>query len=142
MFSSPNHCGRHLGKINGHNSTYVKIWRCTFGRITRVLWENLWENCCNAKLRCLSGLPSRKNSGNCRFNSIKDRPTCHRSLFQAYKFGFWSTRTQVTSYPSQLVPFFCQLVPKSTRTLVNSYPSKLVPFLKHGYYGSVCYGCV
>ena len=33
----PNHCGRHLGKINGHNSTYVKVWRCTFGRITRVL---------------------------------------------------------------------------------------------------------
>ena len=41
------------------------------------------ENYCNAKLRCLSGLPSRKNSGNCRFNSIKDRPTCHKSLFQA-----------------------------------------------------------
>ena len=30
--------------------------------------------------------------------------------------GFWSTRTQVNSYPSQLVPF-----------LVNSYPSQLVP---------------
>ena len=24
----PNHCGRHLGKINGHNSIYVKVWRC------------------------------------------------------------------------------------------------------------------
>ena len=37
--TSPNHCGRHLGKINGHNSTYVKVWRCTFGRITRVLMK-------------------------------------------------------------------------------------------------------
>ena len=33
----PNHCGRHHGKINGLNSTYVKVWRCTFGRITQVL---------------------------------------------------------------------------------------------------------
>ena len=57
---SPNHRGRHLGKINGHNSTYVKVWRCTFGRITRVVRENHGESCCNAKLRCLSGLPSRK----------------------------------------------------------------------------------
>ena len=38
----PNHCGRHLGKINGHNSTYVKVWRCTFGRITRVLKGKSW----------------------------------------------------------------------------------------------------
>ena len=22
----PIHCGRHLGKINGHKSTYVKVW--------------------------------------------------------------------------------------------------------------------
>ena len=33
----PNHCGRHLGKINGHNSIYAKVWQCTFGRITQVL---------------------------------------------------------------------------------------------------------
>ena len=38
----PNHCGRHLGKINGHNSTYVKVWRCTFGRITLVLMGKSW----------------------------------------------------------------------------------------------------
>ena len=38
----PNHCGCHLGKINGHNSTYVKVWRCTFGRITRVLMGKSW----------------------------------------------------------------------------------------------------
>ena len=25
---SPNHCGRHLGKINGHKSIYVLTWRC------------------------------------------------------------------------------------------------------------------
>ena len=36
-FARPNHCGRHLGKIHGQNSTYVKVWRYTFGRITRVL---------------------------------------------------------------------------------------------------------
>ena len=24
----PNHCGRHLGKINGHKSIYVLTWRC------------------------------------------------------------------------------------------------------------------
>ena len=41
--SRPNHCGRHLGKINGHNSTYVKVWRCTFGRITRVLIGKSWR---------------------------------------------------------------------------------------------------
>ena len=40
--SSPNHCGRHPGKINGHNSTYAKVWRCTFGRITRVLMGKSW----------------------------------------------------------------------------------------------------
>ena len=99
---SPNHRGRHLGKINGHNSTYVKVWRCTFGRITRVVRENHGESCCNAKLRCLSGLLSRKNSGNCRFNSIKDRPTCHRSQFQAYKFAmhFRTSRCDVTDYAS------------------------------------------
>ena len=38
----PNHCGHHLGKINGHSSTYVKVWRCTFGRITRVLMGKSW----------------------------------------------------------------------------------------------------
>ena len=38
----PNHCGCHLGKINGLNSTYVKVWRCTFGRITRVLMGKSW----------------------------------------------------------------------------------------------------
>ena len=38
----PNPCGHHLGKINGHNSTYVKVWRCTFGRITRVLMGKSW----------------------------------------------------------------------------------------------------
>ena len=26
--SSPNHRGRHLGKINGHKSIYVLTWRC------------------------------------------------------------------------------------------------------------------
>ena len=30
LLSRPNHCGRHLRKINGHKSTYVKVWRCTF----------------------------------------------------------------------------------------------------------------
>ena len=39
---SPKHCGRHLGKINGHNSTYVKVWRCTFGQITQVLMGKSW----------------------------------------------------------------------------------------------------
>ena len=24
----PNHCGRHLGKINGHKSVCVLTWRC------------------------------------------------------------------------------------------------------------------
>ena len=38
----PNHCGRHLGKINSHTSTYVKVWRYTFGRITRVLMGKSW----------------------------------------------------------------------------------------------------
>ena len=102
IFIRPNHCGRHLGKINGHNSTYVKVWRCTFGRITRVLMGKSWGHLLLSKLRCLSGLPSRKNSGNCRFNSIKDRPTCHRSLFQAYKFAmhFRTSRCDVTDYGS------------------------------------------
>ena len=27
--NSPNHCGRHLGKINGHKSVYVLTWRCS-----------------------------------------------------------------------------------------------------------------
>ena len=100
--ASPNHCSRHLGKINGLNSTYGKVWRCTFGRSTRVLMGKSWGKCCNAKLRCLSGLPSRKNSGKCRFNSIKDRPTCHRSLFQAYKFAMHirTSRCDVTDYAS------------------------------------------
>ena len=35
----PNHCGRHLGKINGRKSTYVKVWRCTFWWITMFLTE-------------------------------------------------------------------------------------------------------
>ena len=30
----PNHRGRHLGKINGHKSIYIKVWRCTFWWIT------------------------------------------------------------------------------------------------------------
>ena len=30
----PNHCGRHLGKLKNHKSTYVKVWRCTFWWIT------------------------------------------------------------------------------------------------------------
>ena len=57
-------------------------------------------SCCNAKLRCLSSLPSRKNSGNCRFNSIKDRPSCHRSLFQAYEFAmhFRTSSCDVTDW--------------------------------------------
>ena len=38
----PNHCSRHLEKINGHNSTYVKVWLCTFGRITQVLMGKSW----------------------------------------------------------------------------------------------------
>ena len=42
MMNSPNHRGRHLGKMNGHNSTYVKAWRCTFGRITRVVMGKSW----------------------------------------------------------------------------------------------------
>ena len=25
---TPNHCGRHLGKINGHKPIYVLTWRC------------------------------------------------------------------------------------------------------------------
>ena len=41
--SRPNHCGRHLGKVNGHKSTYVKVWRCTFfSWITMFLTENPW----------------------------------------------------------------------------------------------------
>ena len=28
VLDSPNHCGRHLGKINGHKSVYVLTWRC------------------------------------------------------------------------------------------------------------------
>ena len=39
---SPNHRGRHLGKMNGHNSTYVKAWQCTFGQITRVVMGKSW----------------------------------------------------------------------------------------------------
>ena len=29
-YASPDHRGRHLGKMNDHNSTYVKVWRCTY----------------------------------------------------------------------------------------------------------------
>ena len=28
LIPRPNHCGRHLGKINGHKSIYVLTWRC------------------------------------------------------------------------------------------------------------------
>ena len=46
----PNHCGRHLGKINGHKSTYVKVWRCTFWWIIvfngktmgKIVWMSSW----------------------------------------------------------------------------------------------------
>ena len=33
LYSNPdrlNHCGRLLGKTNGHKSTYIKVCRCTF----------------------------------------------------------------------------------------------------------------
>ena len=41
-YSRPNHCGRHLGKINGYKSTYAKEWWCTFWWITMFLTENPW----------------------------------------------------------------------------------------------------
>ena len=40
--SRPNRCGRHLGKISGHKSTYVKVWWCTFWWITMFLTEKPW----------------------------------------------------------------------------------------------------
>ena len=42
LFVRPSHCGRHLGKINGLKSTYVKVWRCTFWRITVFLTKKPW----------------------------------------------------------------------------------------------------
>ena len=37
LYMRPNHCGRHLGKINGHKSTYIKVLLCTFWWITMFL---------------------------------------------------------------------------------------------------------
>ena len=37
-----NHCGRHLGKINGHKFTNVKVWWCTFWWITMFSTEKPW----------------------------------------------------------------------------------------------------
>ena len=38
----PSLCGRHLGKKNGHKSTYVKVWRCTFSWLTMFLTKKPW----------------------------------------------------------------------------------------------------
>ena len=86
---SPNHRGRHLGKMNGHNSTYVKSMAMYF-------WSNY--SGCNGKIMgkvvVMSGWDVYLAYKAVKIlataeNSIKDRPTCHRSLFQAYKFAMY-----------------------------------------------------
>ena len=37
--TSPNHCGRHLGKINGHKSIYVLTWRCIQGEFYLIFMQ-------------------------------------------------------------------------------------------------------
>ena len=43
-----------------------------------------------------------KSFGNYKFNPVTDRGTCHRSLFQAYKFAmhFRTSRCDITDYAS------------------------------------------
>ena len=99
----PNHCGRHLGKINGHKFTYINVWRCTFWWISMFLTEKPWVKLLNVKLQYLPGLQRNKYFGNGQCNPVTDRTTCcHMSLFQTYKFAMHlrTSRSDVTDYAS------------------------------------------
>ena len=90
---TPDHCGRHLGKINGHKSTNVKVWRCTFCWITMFYTKKTWVKLFECQCMVF---------GDGQFNLVTDRATCHRSLFQAYKSPCIFERRAVTS-PTTLV---------------------------------------
>ena len=96
----PNHCGRHLGKINGHKSTYIKVWGCTFWWITMFLTGKSWVKLFEYQAEVFVGLDRQKRFGNGKFNPVTDHTTCHRLLFQAYEFAmhFRTSRCDITEY--------------------------------------------
>ena len=55
-------------------------------------------------MRSVAGLSIHKKFGNGQLDPVKDRPTCHMSRFQAYKFTciFRTSLCDITGYASVL----------------------------------------
>ena len=102
MNHRPNHCGRHLEKINGHKSIYVPTGRCFQDEFYMIFMQPCLNKLLQSQAEVCVLVVNAKQVTKAQYNPFTDRATSHRSQFSAKEFAmhFRTSPCDVTDYTS------------------------------------------